>query len=178
MELTFNFKKTKEVEVEKYPESSVLTFIGDNGYAKFKMNKKACELLEYDEGSVTARISFARNKANDDLVLLNTTGTETDNQSNVFVSKDFASKKLLNRIEKSFDIKLTTGYELLLKAPESSVAFPAVIITDELNSGNFTTDSFENFPDNADQVTDQVADQEEILKLEKTSENFGNPSFV
>ena len=132
LDLSFSFKKTKDEVIEKYPNTPVLTFTGDSGYAKFQLNKKACELLKYAEKTITAKISYAKDNSNEDLLLVNTTGSETDNQSNIFADNSFANKKFYTRLSKKFNIEPTNGDEFPLEVPNSEASFPVIIVTNNV----------------------------------------------
>ena len=71
MELQFTFRTEKQQEIEKYPNLPVLTYIGGDKTSKFKLNRKACELLGYTD-KITATINFGKTSigyADDDIYI-------------------------------------------------------------------------------------------------------------
>ncbi len=147
MELNFSFSKPKEQQVEKYPNVPVLTYIGGDKTAKFKLNKKAVELLGYN--GVTGKISFGLTSTNE-LFIANTTGAETGNQGNITMQNTFASSKLLDRISKFHAINMVDGIEIRLAEVNAETQFKVLIITnavmvvDTINYGVIKDVEFED----------------------------------
>lgn len=169
MKLGFSYKKEKEQIVEKYPNLPVMTFVGEGSYAKFALNAKACEMLGYEETTPTAKISFAKDEDNNDkMVILNSTGQVTENQSNLFASREFANKKFLTRINKEFDMEVKQGDEFLLVKPEANAGFPVMYVTNEIIEGSHTSD-FSEFTDEGE--TEIIEPKNEVVS------DFGNPNF-
>ena len=153
MELNFSFKKQKEEQPEKYPDLPVLTYIGGNKTAKFALNKKACEILGYED-SITATINYAKINETNDLVLVNTKSTIEENRSNLTLAREFANSKFVDRLEKHFQIMtLTDGAEFLLAVPTYEFPYKVLIVTNELPN-SMTSDDFREFDDNTFEDSD------------------------
>lgn len=157
MELNFSFKKTRTEEPEKYPDVAVLTYIGGEKTKKFKLNKKACEIMDYSE-SITSIINFGKT-SDGDLFLANTYGKEENNKSNVFVDKSFANSKFLSRIEDHFGISLSEGAEFILATVDQDFGFPVVLVLNSDPSSR-TTEDFSQFPDEDVDVESENVDAE------------------
>lgn len=175
MEFNFSFKNTKQEAPEKYPDVAVLTFESQEGTSKFSLNKKARQLLQFDEEQLTGKkVSYARVNidASESLVLINSTNQETDNQSNLTLSNTFSSKKFLTRLEKHFGIDCLEGAEFVLLEINQETPMPALIITDS-DPYSYTKKDFKQFPD--EQEYDVI--QEAKLVEEEYEEELGNATF-
>lgn len=118
--ITFNFKKAKAEEVEKYafPVLTQLAYTGEkNSVAKFELNKAALKALGYDEDLKGSKLSIGM--VDNMLVIANTTGLETDHQFNVNMNGSVNSKFLLDRINKHFEIDETVDNEFKLIVGET-----------------------------------------------------------
>jgi len=156
MELNFSFKKEKPVVAEKYPNLPVLTYIGGDKTSKFELNRKAVELLGY-ENSVTARISFGL-ASTEQMFLANTTGAETGNQNNLTLTNSFSSSKLLDRMQKFFEITLVEGDEFLLSTVNEKLDYPILMLTVD-NPNSKTQDNFSEFPDDEFEEEDDAVEE-------------------
>lgn len=129
-----NFSFRPEKKPEKYPDTPVLTYIGDEGIKKarkFHLNKKALELLNYDIDQIIGRkISIARNGETKTLLLINSTSMDTSKQISADVTSqdDFANVKFLDKVNSNYDLNLTFGDEILLSKPEIDTSFGVLVI--------------------------------------------------
>lgn len=145
MKLNFSFKTVKEEQPEKYPNLPVLTFIEKSGVTKFSLNKKAFELLKFEETG-TNKINFGL--ADDkELFLANTNGGVEQNVSNLNKDKSLNNNKLYERLESHFGISIEPNAEFLLITPESDQVYPILLISDS-DPSSYTTDEFAEIDDN------------------------------
>lgn len=159
--ITFNFKKAKSVKEEKYnfPVLTQLSYLGDkNSVVKFELNKAALDALSYPENLKNCKLSVGL--VDNMLVIVNTTGVETEHQFNVNMDGTVNSKFLLNRINKHFEIDKTINNEFKLIINETEgvkYAFldPNMEIVEEV-----VTDAIGE-PVELEDMTDNFDDEEE-----------------
>ena len=145
MELNFGFKNFKEEKLEKYPTIPVLTYIGGNVTKKFQLNKKACNMMQFN---ITGQLNFGRTDT-EELFIANTFGNEKRMKCNIFMDKTFANSNFAKRIELNIGRELRVGDEFLLKTVEQDFGFPVLIISNEAPSTGLYQIDYSNFPDNA-----------------------------
>ena len=145
MELNFGFKNFKEEKLEKYPTIPVLTYIGGNVIKKFQLNKKACNMMQFN---ITGQLNFGRTDT-EELFIANTFGNEKRMKCNIFMDKTFANSNFAKRIELNIGRELRVGDEFLLKTVDQDFGFPVLIIPNEIPSTELSQIDCSNFPDNA-----------------------------
>ena len=161
MELQFTFRAEKQQEIEKYPNLPVLTYIGGDKTSKFKLNRKACELLGY-ENKVTSTINFGITSTKQ-LFLANTNSTVEEGRCNITLQKDFASGKFLERLNKHFNQQFSEGKEFVLATVDQQFGDFKVLLISGDSPNSMTTDDFSQFPDNA--FEEEYLDAKEVSVL-------------
>jgi hypothetical protein len=135
MAITFSFKEQRKIEQEKYdyPVLTQRAFIVDptsqRTVAKFALNKAALKALGYPEKLKDCKISVGRDDETNELVLVNTTGADTDKQFNVTADATFNSKFLLDRLTKEYPIDIEKENEFQVVAVQIPGEYMYGIIT-------------------------------------------------
>lgn len=140
MQLNFSFRVEKQEELEKWPTIPVLTYIGGDKTQKFKLNRKASELLGYD-AKITATINFGMTSTGQ-LFLANTNGKVEENRNNVTLNKEFSSSKFLERLSKHFGEEIFVGREFALYTVEQDFGDYKVLLIDKNSPESHTTDDY------------------------------------
>lgn len=163
MAITFSFKDKKKIEQEKYNYPVLTQKPYDESkkgtVAKFAMNKSMLDSLGYPKDLKDCKISIARDEDTNEIVLINSTGMETDHQYNVVSDGSFNSKFLLGRIKKSFpDVDALEGCEfhkISIETDEES-AITYARLCKKLEDSN-------TFMESLNEILDELCPVEEFL---------------
>jgi len=105
MAITFNFKKKKKEEPERFnfPVITQKPYSGEkSSVAKFALNKAALLEMRYPEDLRGCKLSVAMDDVSGEIVLINSTDMITEHQFNVNMDGTVNSKFLMERLTKFF----------------------------------------------------------------------------